>query len=137
MIETVDSFALAREIDHRCGEKAKIMSVLIEINSAREQQKNGVLPEQAEELTRNIARLPNIKLMGLMTMGPYSIDPEDLRPAFTTTDRLFHHLRELNIPGTEMKYLSMGMSNSYQIAIEEGANIVRIGTKIFGERVRE
>ncbi len=137
MIETVDSLPLAQEISRRCSEAGKIMPVLIEINSAREEQKSGIFPEQAEELVRNISCLNGIKIVGLMTMGPYSADPEDLRPAFITTGKLFQRLKALNIPGTEMKYLSMGMSSSYRIAIEEGANMVRIGTKIFGERTED
>ncbi len=134
VIETVDSFALAKEIDKRCGSIGKVMPVLIEVNSGREEQKAGVLPEEAERLIREIAGLTNIEVTGLMTMGPASGDPEDSRPYFVETKKLFERLKTLAIPGVEMKYLSMGMTNSYKIAIEEGANLVRIGTLIFGER---
>ncbi len=134
MIETVDSFELAKEIDKRCAQIGKVMSVLIEVNIGREEQKSGVLPENTEQLARDISTLPNIRLMGLMTMGPLSPDPEDSRPYFVAMQRLFEEMKKLDLPNTEMKYLSMGMTNSYQIAPEEGANIVRIGTKIFGER---
>ncbi|MFQ5996054.1 MAG: YggS family pyridoxal phosphate-dependent enzyme [Dehalococcoidales bacterium] len=134
MIETVDSFELAKEIDKRCAQIGKVMSVLIEVNIGREEQKSGVLPENTEQLARDISTLPNIRLMGLMTMGPLSPDPEDSRPYFVAMKRLFEEMKKLDLPNTEMKYLSMGMTNSYQIAPEEGANIVRIGTKIFGER---
>jgi pyridoxal phosphate enzyme (YggS family) len=137
MIETVDSLLMAEEINRRCVQIEKVMPVLIEINSAREPQKSGVLPEQAENLVKSIACLSNIKITGLMTMGPYSQDAEELRPSFFTTRRVYHQLADLDIPGVEMKYLSMGMSNSYRVAIEEGANIVRIGTKIFGERGKD
>ncbi len=137
MIETVDSLPLAQEINRRCCEIGKIMPVLIEINSAREKQKGGVLPEEAEELVQSIACLTNIKVMGLMTMGPYSPDAEESRPAFVLTGGIFRHLQDLKIPGIEMKYLSMGTSSSYRIALEEGANILRIGTAIFGERGRD
>jgi len=134
MIETVDSVEIAMEIDKRCGQMGKVMPVLIEINSGREEQKSGVLPEDAEQLIREISGLQNIKVMGLMTMGPFSGNPEDARPYFVETRKIFDRIRKLDLPNVEMKYLSMGMTNSYKIALEEGANIVRIGTKIFGER---
>ena len=134
IIETVDSKALAEEIDKVCAQEKKIMPVLVEINSGREKQKFGVMSEEAEELIKGISHLNNIKIMGLMTMGPFSGNPELARPYFTETKRIFEDTRALGLNDVEMKYLSMGMTNSYQIAIEEGANIVRIGSKIFGER---
>ena len=137
MIESLDSLEIAREIDKQCKRLGKVMPVLIEVNSGREKQKSGVFPEQVERLAGELSALPDIKVMGLMTVGPYSGNPEDLRPCFAETRRLFDKLNELNkhvSSGIEMKYLSMGMSDSYRVAIEEGANIVRIGTKIFGER---
>lgn len=134
MIETVDTIDIAREIDKRCAQIGKVMPVLIEINSGRERRKSGVFPEEAENLVREISDLPNIKLMGLMTMGPRLGDPEDSRPYFVETRKVFERLKKLSLPNTEMTYLSMGMTNSYKIALEEGANIIRIGNKIFGER---
>jgi len=134
MIETVDSVAIAREIDKKCAQIGKVMPVLIEINSGREEQKSGVLPEKAAQLIRDISDLANIKIMGLMTMGPFSGNPEDSRPYFVATRKIFEELKKQPVPNVEMKYLSMGMTNSYKVAIEEGANIVRIGSKIFGER---
>lgn len=134
MIETVDSYDLAKEIDKRCSQISKIMPVLIEINSGREKQKFGVFPEDTENLIKEISDFSNVKIMGLMTMGPRFGNPEDSRPYFVETRKIFEKNKELNIPNIEMRYLSMGMTNSYQIAIEEGANIVRIGTLIFGER---
>ena len=110
------------------------MPVLIEINSGREKQKSGVLPEEAEYLINEISSLTHIKIMGLMTMGPAFGNPEDSRPYFVETKKVFEKIKKLDLPDVEMKYLSMGMTNSYQIAIEEGANLVRIGTKIFGAR---
>jgi len=134
MIETVDSVKLAREIDKRCSAIDKVMPVLVEINSGREPQKFGILPEEAESFIREIAQLDNLKIKGLMTMGPAFGDPEKARPYFIETRKTFETIKSLDIPNVEMKYLSMGMTNSYQIAIQEGANIVRIGTKIFGPR---
>jgi len=134
MIETVDSVEIAREIDKRCAQIGKVMPVLIEVNSGREKQKSGVLPESVEQLAREISAFQNIRLMGLMTMGPRFGKPEDSRPYFVETKKIFERIKQLNLPNTEMRYLSMGMTNSYKVAIEEGANIVRIGSKIFGER---
>jgi hypothetical protein len=134
MIETVDSYEIAREIDKRCAEIGKVMPVLMEVNIGKEPQKSGVLPENTAQLVKDISTLSNIKVMGLMTMGPLSENPEDSRPYFVAMKKLFAKMKELNLPNVEMKYLSMGMTNSYRIAPEEGANIVRIGTRIFGER---
>jgi hypothetical protein len=134
MIETVDSVELAREIDKRCAAAGKIMAILIEINSGEEEQKFGVRPADAEALIREIAAFRNIKLEGLMTMGPFEGDPENSRPYFKVTKNLYDQVKALNLPGVGMEYLSMGMTNSYRVAIEEGANMVRIGTKIFGLR---
>jgi len=106
--------------------------VLVEVNSGEEGQKFGVYPDDAEELIREISQLPNVKIMGLMTMGPRFGNPEDFRLYFVKTRKVFEKIRELDLPNVEMKYLSMGMTNSFRVAIEEGANIIRLGTKIFG-----
>jgi len=134
MIETVDSLDIAREIDKRCAQIGKIMPILIEVNSGREPQKSGVLPDDAEQLVRDISSLGNIKVTGLMTMGPRFGNPEDSRPYFVETRKIFDKIKGLGLPNVEMRYLSMGMTNSYKVALEEGANIIRIGTRIFGER---
>jgi pyridoxal phosphate enzyme (YggS family) len=133
-IETVDSADLAREIDKRCRTAGKTMSVLIEINSGEEDQKFGVAPAAAEALLREIAALPNLKIEGLMTLGPFDGDPEAARPYFKITKDLFDRIGALGIPGVEMKRLSMGMTNSFRVALEEGANRIRLGTLIFGPR---
>ena len=134
VIETVDSVELAKEIDKRSRAIGKVMEVLAEVNSGKETQKSGVFPPETRDLIEAISGLSNIKVMGLMTMGPFSGDPEDARPYFVETKKVFDNIKEADIPNVEMKYLSMGMTNSYKVAIEEGANIIRIGTKIFGER---
>ena len=134
MIETVDSLKLAKAIDKACRNINKSMPILIEINSGEETQKAGVIPSDAVSLIKEISELENVSIMGLMTMGPFSGDPEDARPYFQKTRQLFDDIEQANLPGIEMKYLSMGMSNSYRVALEEGANLVRIGTRIFGER---
>lgn len=134
MIETVDSWKLAKTLENRCMELDKTMPVLIEINSGREDNKTGIYPEDVMALVESMTKLKYVQIKGLMTMGPRFGDPEDSRPYYKTTYKIFQELTNLNLPNVEMKYLSMGMSNSYQIAIEEGANIIRIGTKLFGER---
>jgi pyridoxal phosphate enzyme (YggS family) len=134
MIETVDSIEIAEEIGKRSGQIGKVMPVLVEINSGRESNKSGVFPERAVELITGISRIPNLRVMGLMTMGPPVPNPEDYRHYFRETKELFDKIRALAVSGVEMKYLSMGMTDSYKIAIQEGANIIRLGSKIFGER---
>ena len=134
MIETVDSYDLAQEINKRCSQISKIMPVLIEVNSGKEKQKFGVFPEDVLNLIKEISDFSNIKVIGLMTMGPRFGNPEDSRPYFIETRKIFEKIKGLNLPNIEMRYLSMGMTNSYQIAIEEKANMVRIGTLIFGKR---
>jgi len=134
MIETVDSMKLASAIDRACMDAGKVMPVLIEINSGEEEQKAGVLPGDAAPLIRALSELKNISVLGLMTMGPFSDNPEDSRPYYKRTRQLFDEIKAMDMSGVEMRHLSMGMSGSYRVAIEEGANLVRIGTMIFGER---
>jgi pyridoxal phosphate enzyme (YggS family) len=134
MIETVDSFKLAKAIDKACRNMNRSMPILIEINSGEELQKAGVAPQDAISLIREIADLENVRITGLMTMGPFSGDPEEARPYFRKTRAIFEEVGKAHIPRVEMRVLSMGMSNSYKVAVEEGANMVRIGTKIFGDR---
>jgi len=134
MIDSVDSLRLAKEIERCSKRRNKIMPVLIEVNSGEEDQKTGVAPNDIMQLIREISSLSYIKIMGLMTMGPRFGDPEESRPYFRKTREVFERIKPLHLPNVEMKYLSMGMTNSYKVAIEEGANLVRIGTKIFGER---
>ena len=134
MIESVDSLALAEMIERRCALIDKVMPVLVEVNSGREENKNGVMPEEVEELIRRLADLERVHVQGLMTMGPFVDHPENLRPCFKETEAIFDRIADAGIPNTEMRILSMGMSDSYLIAVEEGANMVRIGTRLFGPR---
>ncbi|TFG45029.1 MAG: YggS family pyridoxal phosphate-dependent enzyme [Dehalococcoidia bacterium] len=133
LIETVDNLKLATALDHQARLHGKVMPVLIEVNIGREAQKSGVLPDELPGIALSIEQFPNLKLHGLMTMGPH-LTAEKLRPYFAETRRLFDNLQQLNLPDTNIRYLSMGMSDSYLIAIEEGANLVRLGTAIFGQR---
>ena len=134
IIQTVDTYELAAMIDQHAEKHGKIMPVLVEVNSGREDNKHGAMPEAVEELVRRISVLPNLRVRGLMTMGPFLEDFEGLRPFFRETKALFDEMRSKALPDVDMEILSMGMSDSYEIAIEEGATMVRIGTKIFGQR---
>ena len=134
MIQTVDSLNVAKEIDKRCKDISKIMPILIEVNSGKEENKDGCMPENVESLIKEISKLKNLKVKGLMTMAPFFDNPEKDRPFFRLTKRLFDKIKGLNIPNVDMEILSMGMTDSYKIAIEEGSNMIRIGTKIFGPR---
>jgi len=134
MVETLDSTKLAKGLDRAAGNSGKKIEVLIEINSGEEPQKAGVMPAEALSFVKQISGLENISIKGLMTMGPYAGDPEDARPYFVKTKKIFDLIAESRVPGVEMTWLSMGMSNSYRVAVEEGANLVRVGTLLFGER---
>lgn len=131
VIQTVDSLRLAEDIDRRAG---RVISVYIEVNIAGEKTKHGVVPADVKELIKDISELHNLRIEGLMTLEPYSKNPEDARPYFQAMRKLFEEVRGLDIPNLDMRVLSMGMSNSYKVAIEEGSNMIRIGTAIFGER---
>jgi len=134
LCHTIDSLHLANYLDRRCELSGRKLPVLIEINSGEESNKTGVLPEDVDELVEKVSSLKHIKLQGIMTMGPRFGDPEKTRPYFKLTRNAYERVKALALPNVEMKYLSMGMSNSYPIAIEEGANMIRVGTKLFGER---
>ncbi len=133
-IQSVDSLRLAKEIDRQCERSERVMPVLLEINIAGEESKYGISPEEIPNMLQQIAVLPNLRVKGLMTMEPYLDDPEDSRPYFRRMKRLFDEVRSYDIANAEMEILSMGMSNSYQVAIEEGSNMVRVGTRLFGPR---
>jgi len=134
MIETLDSIRLANELEKQCGVAGETIEVLIEINSGMEDEKTGILPQDLDALVARVASLPHIQLVGLMTMGPLTGEARESRPYFVKTRRLFEELKRSNLPGVEMRVLSMGMSGSYRVAIEEGATMVRLGTALFGPR---
>ena len=132
VLETLDSLKLAQAVDRHCAAIGKVLPVLVEINSGEESNKTGVRPRDVDKLIAALSELEHINVQGLMTMGPRFGNPEDARLFFQETRQTFERLSRNRIPNVEMRYLSMGMSNSYLVAIEEGANIIRIGTKIFG-----
>ena len=134
MIETVDGMKIASALDKACAAAGKTMPILVEVNSAEEDNKAGALPAEVATLVRDLSTLNHLKVEGLMTMGPWTDDPEDVRPHLRRTKELFDQLSETSIPNVVMRHLSMGMSDSYLVAIEEGASMVRIGTRLFGPR---
>ncbi len=141
-IQTVDSLDLAEAIDKRVKNAGKeTIPIMLEINIGSELSKSGLKPEEhddfeefLEKIVVDISRLKHIRLEGLMTMGPFSAKQEEFRQYFRQTRELFDWINGLELERVNMKYLSMGMTDSYQVAIEEGANVVRIGTAIFGPR---
>ena len=134
LIHSVDSMRLAEEIGKEAEKKQTDVKVLIEVNVAQEESKFGVSVDETEELVREIAKLPRIHVLGLMTIAPNVSDPEENRPVFRTLKKLAVDIKMKNIDNVRMDVLSMGMTGDYQVAIEEGATMVRVGTGIFGER---
>ncbi len=137
LIQTVDSIDKAKEIDKRVENAGKIyIPVLLEINSGKEKTKTGFMPviKRIKEALIQMEDLKHIEIRGLMTMGPETGNPENARKYFTSTRKIFEKLKDVNTINSKMEILSMGMSNSYKVAIEEGSNMVRIGSLIFGER---
>lgn len=130
LIHSLDSVELAREIDRQAKKNGRKIPVLIEINSARESQKGGILPEDAEHFLLELGAFDSIEVAGLMTMGPVCENPENIRPYFKLTRELFDRLKE-QYGFAHGGILSMGMSDSYRIAIEEGSTLVRIGRRFF------
>ena len=134
LIHSVDSMRLAETISEEGVKKGVTVPVLIEVNVAGEESKFGVTLEETEGLVREIAKLPSIQIKGLMTIAPYGEDPEENRVHFSRLKQLSVDIKNKNIDNVSMDVLSMGMTGDYQVAIEEGATMVRVGTGIFGER---
>lgn len=132
IIQTVDSARLAESIGRRAGEAGKTVSALLQVNTSGEESKSGVAPERVESLLEAVMGVSGLRVEGLMTIGRWDPDPERARPEFRTLAELARRLE--NRTGVKMRWLSMGMSHDFEIAIEEGANLVRIGTGIFGPR---
>ncbi len=134
LIHSVDSLRLAQEIQKEAAKAGIICPVLMEINIGNEESKGGIEIEEAETLARQIAEMPNLKLKGLMCIAPFVDDAEENRGHFRRMKEKRNELATLNIPGTDIRELSMGMTGDFEVAIEEGATLVRVGTAIFGER---
>ena len=136
-IHSVDRLELARELDKRAGQNNRRLNVLIEVNVSGEESKSGIEATQALELVRQVSLLPHINLCGLMTMPPYSDNPENSRPYFQALRKLRDDISAADIPGIRMDELSMGMTDDFEVAIEEGATIIRVGRAIFGNRMNK
>ncbi len=134
MIHSVDSFELAKEINSRAGKAGKKMNVLLQVNVSGEETKFGIRPEEVNEYVEYISQLENLSLRGMMTIAPFTENTQEIRPIFKNLYDIFIDIKSKRIDNVSMDYLSMGMSNDFEVAIEEGANIVRIGTGIFGKR---
>lgn len=134
LIHSVDSVRLAEQISRESVKSGVVTDILIEVNMAGEESKFGVPPAEALPLTEQIAAMPGIRIRGLMTIAPYTEDPEENRPYFRKLKQLSVDIEGKNIDNVSMKILSMGMTGDYTVAIEEGATCVRVGTGIFGER---
>ena len=134
MIHSVDSLRLAQEISKEAVKHDLVMPVLVEVNVAGEESKFGVSVEEAPSLVEEISKLPGIHVNGLMTIAPYVEDPEENRSVFRNLRKLSVDIGEKNFDNVTMNVLSMGMTGDYEVAIEEGATHVRVGTGIFGER---
>ncbi|MFA0758758.1 MAG: hypothetical protein PVTTEEND_000840 [Candidatus Fervidibacter sp.] len=133
-VQSLDRLALAEELDRRAKQVGRVIECLLEVNIGGEATKGGVPPEEVASFLRQVSGLTNLRVVGLMAMPPYFPDPEDVRPYFRAMAELFERLKREAPLGVEMRYLSMGMSHDFEVAIEEGANIVRVGTAIFGPR---
>jgi len=135
MIHSVDSLKLAQEIDKRAAQHNLTMDILIQVNSAMEESKFGITTEETGQMIEDIlAQCPNVRIRGLMCIAPFEDNPEDARVYFEQVKALYDRYGQINHPNLDFKYLSMGMSNDFEVAIEAGSNLIRVGTMIFGAR---
>ena len=135
MIHSVDSMKLAKEIDKRAGQHGVTMDILIQVNAAQEESKFGITTDDTKQLILDILEeCPNIRIHGLMHIAPAAEDPNEVRQYFAQVKELYEECGKIDHPHLEFKYLSMGMSHDFGVAIEEGSNLIRVGTSIFGER---
>ena len=135
MIHSVDSLHLAQEIDKRAAQHGITMDILIQVNSAQEESKFGIRTDETEGMIRDILdKCPNIRIRGLMCIAPFAENPEDVRVYFAQVKKLYDEYSSIEHKNLDFKYLSMGMSHDYEVAILEGSNLIRVGTAIFGER---
>ena len=134
MIHSVDRLSLAKEIDRQWSKLDKPVDILIQVNLGEEESKSGTGEAALQDLVRQVAQLPHVRIRGLMALPPYLDDPEEVRPLFRRLRQLAESIAALKLPGVEMRELSMGMSHDFEAAIEEGATLVRVGSAIFGSR---
>lgn len=134
LIHSLDRWELALELEKHASRMGRVAGVLVQVNASREESKHGLNPCEVVDFIGECAKLVHLKILGLMTIGPLVSDPEEARPCFRATADIAGRVADACIPGVEMRYLSMGMTGDFEVAIEEGANMVRIGSGIFGPR---
>jgi len=135
MIHSVDSLHLAQEIDKRAAQHGKVMDILIQVNSAQEESKFGITTEETDQLINDISQqCPNIMIKGLMCIAPFEDNPDDARQYFAEVKKIYDKYKDHKSERVDFQYLSMGMTNDFQVAVEEGSNLIRVGTAIFGYR---
>jgi pyridoxal phosphate enzyme (YggS family) len=135
MIHSVDSLHLAKEIDKRAAQHGVTMDILIQVNSAQEESKFGITVDETEQLIHDILdSCPNVRIRGLMCIAPWEDNPEDAKVYFEAVKEQFDQFADIDHPNLDFKYLSMGMTNDFEVAIEAGSNLIRVGTAIFGNR---
>ena len=135
MIHSVDSLKLAEEIDKRAAQHGLTMDILIQVNSAMEESKFGITTDETGQMIKDILdNCPNVRIRGLMCIAPYEDNPEDAKVYFDEVKKLYDEYSRIDHPNLDFKYLSMGMSNDFEVAIEAGSNLIRVGTMIFGAR---
>ena len=135
MIHSLDREGLAEEIDKRANKIGRVIDCLVQVNISGEESKHGMSREEVEPFVRLVAeKYPNIKIKGLMTMAPFDAEKDEIRKVFRDLKELSDEINNMNIGNVEMNELSMGMTNDFEIAVEEGATMVRVGTAIFGKR---
>lgn len=135
MIHSVDSLKLAKEIDKRAAQHDLIMDILVQVNAAEEESKFGITAEETDQLIADIAQqCPNIRIKGLMCIAPYEEDPNDARAYFAEVKQIYDKYADRPEERIDFQYLSMGMTNDFEVAVEEGSNLIRVGTAIFGYR---
>ncbi len=135
LIHSVDRLSLAQEINRQWAKIDQVANILIQLNLGAESTKSGAGEAELEQLLRQVAELPNLHIRGLMALPPYLDDPEEVRPYFRRLRQLAEIMKSRQIPGVELQELSMGMSHDFEVAIEEGATLVRVGSAIFGTRI--
>lgn len=134
LLHSLDSISLAEEINKRMTQLGRAMDVLVQVNIADESTKFGIKPAETEQFIDKIRSLPGVRIQGLMTIGPYAASEQEIRGVFRHLKLLADKVKTIGFPEVEMKHLSMGMSNDYRIAVEEGATLIRVGSTIFGQR---
>jgi pyridoxal phosphate enzyme (YggS family) len=135
MLHSLDSTNLAGELQKRLTALERVLPVLVQVNIAEEESKSGLKPEEVTDFLDAMADFSALKVKGLMTIGPLTAEAEEIRPVFKELRRILQQQQKRNLPHTDLRHLSMGMSNDYMVAVEEGATMVRVGSNIFGHRL--